>query len=312
LSSEIGIILENVEALLPAVLASAAIISIYIYRNAGKFKRSLTRLKDILEYEAIQKNSAFQKYRVSRDTAYKLVKLGVPINYITFLAFNGIVAVILAGISLKFLNNPALACMSILIWTLFAHQLVDKLYRTRIKAKIDYQAQLMLQLLAQLNQVSGNLVEAIERVIPSTPQPLKRELEMLIIKYRTNHDFDLCLKEFAANVDNGDIETFIHGIILAEEFGTNAHEVITENANVIQERISLRDELTNETKGKKTILYMFMVALPVLFLWLFFNSEDARHTFTQTVKGQYLVSFLAVVEYICWYYDSRKGVAEEL
>jgi len=300
------------EILFPAMLVPAAVISVYVYRNVEKFKRSFTRLKDILEYEATQRDSAFEKYRVSRDTAYKLGKLGAPVNYNTFLALNGVIAIIMAGVCLKFLYNPLLAGLSVVIWMLFSHQLVDKLYRTRIKAKIDCQAQLVLQLLAQLNQVSGNLVEAIERVIPSTPQPLKRELEMLIIKYRTNHDFDQCLKEFAANIDNRDIETFIHGIILAEEFGTNAHEVITENANVIQERISLRDELLNETKGKKTILYMFMVALPVLFLWLFFNSEDARHTFTQTVKGQYLISFLAVVEYICWYYDSRKGVAEEL
>ncbi|KJS02168.1 MAG: hypothetical protein VR68_03920 [Peptococcaceae bacterium BRH_c4a] len=312
MSSEIITMAGIPEILFPAMLVPAAVISVYVYRNVEKFKRSFTRLKDILEYEATQRDSAFEKYRVSRDTAYKLGKLGAPVNYNTFLALNGVIAIIMAGVCLKFLYNPLLAGLSVVIWMLFSHQLVDKLYRTRIKAKIDCQAQLVLQLLAQLNQVSGNLVEAIERVIPSTPQPLKRELEMLIIKYRTNHDFDQCLKEFAANIDNRDIETFIHGIILAEEFGTNAHEVITENANVIQERISLRDELLNETKGKKTILYMFMVALPVLFLWLFFNSEDARHTFTQTVKGQYLISFLAVVEYICWYYDSRKGVAEEL
>jgi len=294
------------------MLVSAAVISIYVYRNADKFKSSLTRLRDILEHQATHREWVFEKYRVSRDTAYKLDKLGAPINYNTFLALNVLIVMMLSGLSAGVLNNPFLAGLSVLMWMFFSHQLVDKLYRTRIKAKIDCQAQLALQLLAQLSQVSGNLVEAIERAIPSTPQPLKKELEMLIIKYRTNHDFDLCLKEFAANIDNGDIEIFIHGIILADQFGTNTDEVITENANVIQERISLRDELINETKGKKTILYMFMVALPVLFLWLFFNSEDARHTFTQTVKGQYLVSFLAVVEYICWYYDSRKGVAEEL
>jgi len=300
------------EIVLPVILAPMAVISVYVYRNADNFKRSFTRLKDILEYEATQRKSAFDKYRVSRDTAYKLIKLGSPLNYNTFLVFSGMIALILAGFCAGVLNNAFLAGISVVLWMLFTHQLVDKLYRSRIKAKIDYQAQLVLQLLAQLNQVSGNLVEAIERVIPSTPQPLKRELEMLIIKYRTNHDFDQCLKEFAANIDNRDIETFIHGIILADQFGTEAHEVISENANVIQERISLREELINETKGKKTILYMFMVALPMLFLFMFFNSADARHTFTQTVKGQYLVSFLAVVEYLCWYYDSRKGVTEEL
>lgn len=312
MSSDINAMAKMPEVFFSAILLPAAIIAVYVSRNIDRFKKSLTKLKDVLEYEATQRDSFFEKYRVSRDTAYKLKRLDAPLNYNTFLAFNAATALILALASIKLLNNPYLAIISAPLWILFSHQLVDRLYRTRVKAKIDAQAQLALQLLAELHQVSDNLLEAIERVIPSTPRPLKSELEMLVLKVRTNQDMDRCLIDFAANIDNRDIETFVHGIILADRYGADTHEVITENASVIRERISLREELVNETKGKKVIIHLFMAALPALFLWLFIGSEDARQVFTQSQKGQCLVAVLGLVEYLCWYFDSRKGVAEEL
>ncbi|MFZ5632139.1 MAG: type II secretion system F family protein [Bacillota bacterium] len=308
----IAVVKTMPEVIIPAVLVAAAVMSICICRNIEKFRRSASRLKEILEYEARQRDSAFTKYKVARDAAYKLNRLGAPVNYNAFLVLNLAISLALAVVSIKVLSNPLLAAILMVIWMLFSHQLVDRLYRTRVKAKIDAQAQLALQLIAELYSVSDNLVQAIERVIPSTPRPLRRDLENLVLQVKTNKDFDRCLLDFAANIDNRDIETFVHGIILAEHFGTETHEVIMKNAEVIRDRIALREELIDETKGKKAIIHLFMIILPVVFLWLFTGSDDARRIFTDTAKGNYLVSLLAVVEYLCWYFDSRKGVAEEL
>ncbi len=310
--NEIRSVLKMPEVLAPAVLMTAAVMSLYVHRNIDKFKRSLTRLKDILEYKATQRDSAFDRYRVSRDTAYKLKRLGTPINYNAFLAGNVLIALALALASFLVLRNPHLTAISPALWMIFSHQMVDKLYRTRVKARIDSQAQLVLQLLAEVYSVSDNLQQAVERVIPSTAQPMRGELEKLILKTKTNEDLNRCLVEFAANLDSRDIETFVHGIILADEFGADAKEVIVKNAEVIRDRMALRDELINETRGKKAVIGLFMVLLPVVFLWLFIGSGEAREIFTGTLKGQLMVAVLALVEYICWYYDSRKGVAEEL
>jgi len=309
---EIETMLKMPEVVLPAALVTASVIAVYVFLNIRQFRRSLTRLRESLEYEALRRDSVFDRYRAARDTSYRMKRLGWPVNYNAFLAVNAAIAVLLAVLSLKILSNPYLAAISPAVWMLFAHQLVDRLYRTRVKAGIESQAQLVLQLLAEIYNVSDNLPQAIERVIPSTPQPLRGELENLVLQVRTNNDFDRCLREFAANIDNRDIEIFVHGIILADEFGTDAHEVISKNAEVIRDRIALREELVNETRGKKAIVGIFMIVLPVIFLWLFFGSEDARQMFTGTAKGQYLVTLLVLVEYICWYFDSRKGVAEEL
>ena len=309
---EIKSMLKIPEAVVPAGLVTAAIMSVSIHRNIDRFRRSATRLKEILEYEATQRDSVFDRYRVSRDTAYKLRRLGAPFNYNTFLAAGVIIALMLSLVSFKALSNPYLGVISPVLWLIFAHQMVDRLYRTRVRSRIDSQAQLALQLLAEVYSVSDNLPQAIERIIPSTPQPLRGELEKLVLKFRTNQDFNQCLIDFAVNIDNRDMETFVHGIILSDQFGSDAQEVIIKNAEVIRERLALREELINETRGKKAVTGIFMVLLPVVFLWLFIGNDEAREIFTGTVKGQYLVTFLVLVEYLCWYLDSRKEVTEEL
>jgi Flp pilus assembly protein TadB len=300
------------ELALPSFLVAAAAITFYIHRNTDKFRAAANKLRDILEYEARERDPIFGKHAVSRDIAYKLDRLGLPFNYNAFLATNVAVSLMLAATSVKLLANPRLAVLTLILWPLFAHQLVDRMYRTRVKAKIDAQAELVLQLLAELDQVSDNLVQAVERVIPATPQPLRDDLEQLILKVQTNEDLDRCLVDFALKTGNRDIETFVHGIVLANHFGTSTHEVILKSAGIIRERIEIREELLNETRGKKVVTYLFMVVLPVIFVWLFTGSEDARKIFTGTAKGQNLVCLLAAAEYICWYFDSRKGVAEEL
>ncbi len=135
---------------------------------------------------------------------------------------------------------------------------------------------------------------------------------MLLLKIKTNEDLHDCLIEFASKIDNSDIKTFVHGIVLANQFGADLKEVITKNAQVIRERLALKEELINEVRGKKVILLIFMAVLPVTFLWLFVGSPDAREVFTGTAKGQYILSILVLTEYLCWYFDSRKGVMEEI
>lgn len=300
------------ETVVPAVLVTAAAIAVYVNCNLETFRKPVFRLGEALKHEARGRDSAFIRYRAARDTAYKLERLGAPVNYGAFLLINVVIALILAVLSVKPLSNPFLAIILAPIWIIFSHQLVDRLYRVRVKAGIDAQAQLVLQLIAELYNVSDNLVQAVERVIPSTSQPLRGELEKLVLQVRTNQDLEQSLLDFAANIDNSDIETFVHGIILAEHFGTETQAVIMKNAEVIRDRMALREELADETKGKKAIIQLFMVVLPVVFLWLFIGSEDARRIFTDTARGNCLVCILAVVEYICWYFNNRKEVVEEL
>lgn len=300
------------EMFIPALLIASAVMAVFAARNIQLFNKSFTKLKDLLVHEAGRGDLFFSRYRVTKDTAFKLKKLDMPFSYSSFLAVNAVISAGLAVLSIILMSNQPLAILSAVLWLLFAHQLVDRLYHKRIKSVIELQAQLMLQLLAELNQVSGNLRQAIERVIPATPQPLKKELEDLILNVNTNRDFDDCLLEFAGNLDNRDINTFVRGIVLSRQYGSDTHEVIKMLSEVVRERMDLREELVNETRGKKAVIYIFMAALPAVFLWMLTGSADAHRVFTETGRGHMLVSLLVITEYLCWYFDGRKGVLEEL
>ncbi|NTW06151.1 MAG: hypothetical protein HGA27_08565 [Peptococcaceae bacterium] len=205
-----------------------------------------------------------------------------------------------------------MAVVTPFIWLIFSHQMVDFLYRRKIKNRIDQQVQLMLQLLAEIYNISDNLAQALEKVVDSCQEPLRGELSKLILNINTNGDLHDSMLEFAANIDNKDVNIFVHGIILANQFGADCGEVISRNAEVIRERIMLREELENETKGKKAIIIIFMILLPAIFIWLFFGFSDAKTVFTDNGKGKHLLVVLLLAEYLCWYFDSRKGVVDEI
>jgi len=300
------------EMYIPSLLIATAGMAVFVAKNIQLFSKPFTNLKGLLVHQADRGDLFFSRYQVTKDTAFKLKKLGMPFSYSAFLTGIAAISAVLAALSLKLLSNQPLAILSVVLWVLFAHQLVDRLYHKRIKSVIELQAQLMLQLLAELCQVSDNLKQAIERVIPATPQPLRKELEDLILNVNTNRDFDECLLEFAGNLDNRDINTFVQGIVLSRQYGSDTHEVIKMVSEVIRERMDLREELVNETRGKKAVIYIFMAALPAVFLWMFTGSADAHRVFTETSKGHTLVSMLVITEYLCWYFDNRKGVTEEL
>ncbi|HBV97392.1 MAG: hypothetical protein JL50_08525 [Peptococcaceae bacterium BICA1-7] len=306
------VLLAVPEIFIPALFIASAIMAVFAARNIQMFSKSFTKLKDLLVHEAVRSDLFFSRHQVTKDTAFKLKKIGMPFSYSAFLTGIAAISAVLAVLSIMLMSNRLLAILSVVLWVLFAHQLVDRLYHKRIKSVIELQAQLMLQLLAELCQVSDNLKQAIERVIPATPQPLKKELEDLILNVNTNRDIDDCLLEFAANLDNRDINTFVHGIVLSRQYGSDTREVIKMASEVVRERMDLREELVNETRGKKAVIYIFMAALPAVFLWMFTGSADARRVFTETTRGHMLVSLLVIAEYLCWYFDGRKGVLEEV
>ncbi len=298
---------------LPAVLSGSALMFFYLYRYKDTYENKNGQIKAFLTlYKSSVVPGKFKEFSLFKITSYKLAKLGFKFTYRIFLYINIVISLFLSGVCKIVLENGVLAVVTLFVWLIFSHQMVDFLYRKKIKNKIDQQVQLMLQLLAEIYSVSDNLVQAFEKVVGSCQEPLRGELTRLILNINTNRDFHSSMLEFASNIDNRDINIFVHGIILANQFGVDCREVISRNAEVIRERMMLREELENETKGKKAIIIIFMLLLPTIFAWLFFGFSDAKTVFTDNGKGKYLLVVLLLTEYLCWYFDSRKGVADEI
>jgi len=249
--------------------------------------------------------------RSKRDTAFKLQRLGIKISYRTFLIITGVVGAFLAAISIVTLNNPLLSVVAFVLTMAFAHGEVDVFYRKR-RAVIDEQAEVALQMLAGLYQVTGDLMDTLKKVSQSTASPLKEELQQVIAEYNAGKDLSAALKDFAFRVDNRDIELFVQGVILSEHYGTDTSRVIKHIAETIRSRLLLRDELKAETRGQSMTINLFLLLVPLAAAAIWIFSPSSREVLIDSTAGKVVLSIVAVVEFAAWYLTRKKGVVEEL
>lgn len=302
--------MSNLLMLLPSVFVSLALIAICIAKNQEMFVGNFKRLREELEAEALNREALFATPGVKKNAEFKLFRLGFNISYKHFLVLNGLVGLLLAAVSIYVFKNPKLAVVSVVVWMLYAHKMLDLVYEKKVKQPMAEQAELILQLLAEVYEVTKDLIESFKMVTPSAKSPLREEMELFIQDYNLNKDINTCLVEFAERVDNRDIETFARGIILSIHYGTDTYAVLRQTADIIRERRELKEELINETKGRNFTTIIFQLALPVALLFLFIKSPAAKNIFLNTPKGQNLLCVVVAVEFISWYFTRHKGVTE--
>ena len=113
-------------------------------------------------------------------------------------------------------------------------------------------------------------------------------------------------------VDNRDFEILCKGIMLSEKYGTDTTAVVREVAEIIRDRIVLREELKNELRGQKLTIDVFLIAIPVVAALLYIFSPEARHTITSTTVGKVIMMILVCIEYAAWRLTRGQWVEEEL
>jgi len=293
------------------VTCALIVLAALAWCAALKSERFLSGVRGLLARAESENVSLFLPPDGKRDTAFKLQRLGIKISYRTFLIITGVVGAFLAAISIVTLNNPLLSVVAFVLTMAFAHGEVDVFYRKR-RAVIDEQAEVALQMLAGLYQVTGDLMDTLKKVSQSTASPLKEELQQVIAEYNAGKDLSAALKDFAFRVDNRDIELFVQGVILSEHYGTDTSRVIKHIAETIRSRLLLRDELKAETRGQSMTINLFLLLVPLAAAAIWIFSPSSREVLIDSTAGKVVLSIVAVVEFAAWYLTRKKGVVEEL
>ncbi|MBF7084371.1 type II secretion system F family protein [Desulfallas sp. Bu1-1] len=278
---------------------------------ALKRERFLSGMRRLLARAESDSVSLFLPPGGKRDTAFKLQRLGIKMSYRAFIILSCAVGAFLGAVAIAALNNPILAVVAFVLTIAFAHGEVDVFYRKR-RAVIDEQAEVALQMLAGLYQVTGDLVDTLKKVSQATASPLKEELQQVIAEYNAGKDLSAVLKDFAYRVDNRDIELFVQGVILSEHYGTDTSRVIKHIAEIIRSRLLLRDELKAETRGQSMTINLFLLLVPLAAAAIWIFSPTSREVLIHSTAGQVVLSVVAVVEFAAWYLTRKKGVVEEL
>lgn len=277
------------EVWLAAVLVTVALLFVV----ASLFK------KDLRDYATRIKEQIEEKYDAPDKPGAKHV--------LTTVALAGV------GVLLGLFLKNVLAAGLLAACAVMYQQQKLVLDARKKRALIDDQAEVALQMVAALHSTMGDLVRALEATAQSVGEPLAGEIRRTVLEYHAGRPLHDALMGLAERTKNRDIDVFVKGVILSEKYGTKTEEVVTDVANIIRDRITLREEIKNEMKGQSTVINLFLLLIPLGLVGSLVFSVDARHTLMNTVGGKGLTCFLIAMEYAAWHISRKMmGVAEDL
>lgn len=292
---EVGAVIE---AKFAAILATLAVLVIFLYLYRNEIYQRLNEYNKKAMYSEARKGSVW--YMLDRTGKSRA-------GFIVVSAMTASAGFVIGLL----LNNLAAALMMAVFAVVFCKKQVELSFRSR-KALIDEQAETALQMIASLFETMGDMVRAIEGAVNCTASPMRDELVRTLVEYKAGKSLTEALEGLAERTDNRDIEVFVKGVVLSEKYGADTAEVVTDVAEVIRDRIVLREELKNEMRGQKLTVNVFLLLLPIVAAGLVIFSHEARHTITATFFGKAMMCFMILVEFGSWYLTRNQGVVEEL
>ena len=222
-----------------------------------------------------------------------------------------VMAAAASAVCLVFLKNFPAAILAFVLMLSFRRRLIDVQTMER-RAMLDEQSEIALQMIASLFDVHQDMIRAFEGAADCVPPPMSDELKRVVVEYRAGKSMNEALADFMNRIENRDFEILCKGIMLSEQYGTDTSAVVQEVAQMIRDRIILREELKNELRGQKLTVDIFLLMIPVVGTLLYVFSPEARHTMTETLVGKGIVLILIAVEYAAWRITRGQWVVENL
>lgn len=177
---------------------------------------------------------------------------------------------------------------------------------------IESQAEVALQLISALYENNRDLMKSIKEAADCIQPPLADELKLTVAEYAAGGSLLKALQNLADRVDNREINVFVKGVVLSEQYGTDTVQVVQNVSSVISDRITLREELRNEMRGQVFNIAIFLTAIPVVVTILMVFFPDARQVLTSTMLGKGVIDFMIVIEYIAWRFGTGQEVIRGL
>lgn len=191
--------------------------------------------------------------------------------------FTAAAAVILAGGGLLFFRSWVLAICLACAAPLYPFTVERTLARKR-RELLGAQFGIALQVMAASLKAGASLRVAVERAAPDLErmlagQPLKpmvRELEQVMRDLNMGFSLEEALVRFRDRLQLEDVTDFVGAVLLCRVRGGNAATVMASIAEIIEDKIAVRQQILTLTAGKRLEGSMLTFAPPTLIglLWL--------------------------------------------
>mgnify|MGYP001164258594 CR=1 FL=1 len=207
-------------------------------------------------------------------------------------------------------KNPLAGALGSFL-TLLYRRRSRELERGNKNAQIEEQAEVALQLITALYENNHDLVRSIDQAGDCIQPPLSDELKRTVTEYYAGKPAMESLKDFADRVNNRDIDVFVKGVTLSEQYGTDTSQVIHDVSSIMADRITLREELRNEMKGQSLTITIFLSVLPLVTIGAMCFPE-MRQVLVDTSLGKSVITLMILMEYIAWHFTHRQAEVDAL
>lgn len=241
--------------LLILILSSILIsLSLWICFFAKMRKRNLqlkNKLISTLSYQSkkSRKSIIFSKIspllenkEFAKKIELNLESAGLEISFADYLGFHFVFLVAL-GFLLYFLTHSLFLSISGGLLSLILPSIILKQMKGRKIKKIEKQLPHFLILLQNAIRAGFSLQQSLEEACKRIPQPLKKELQILIKKLQVGSIIEQALLDFSHQLSSPDMEMIVTAFLIQRQTGGDLNLILDSLYRTISQRINLKYEI---------------------------------------------------------------------
>jgi tight adherence protein B len=166
--------------------------------------------------------------------------------------------------------------------------------RKKREAKMEMQLPDAVDMIVNAMKAGFSLQAAMQFVGQEMAAPLGTEFFRLSEEQRLGVDTRAALLDLEARVGSLDAKMFVTSLLIQRETGGNLSEVLTGLANLIRERVALRERIATLTAEPRATAIILSLLPVVLFFLLFAMNRKFMMPLLTTTTGWWVLGYSAV------------------
>ena len=160
---------------------------------------------------------------------------------------------------------------------------------------------LYINSMASMTSTYQNIALALKETIPTMPQPMKRDLELVALRLENGDSVKAAYRDFNEKYQNSHLLVFHENLDVLNRYGGDIDDVLFSAASAYDNTLSNRQKIINAKTTKIRAFHVLLIYLIIMPFLLMFFSYEYYHMFASSIPGRIinaLIIGLAVLSII--------------
>ncbi|ERM91481.1 type II secretion protein F [Caldanaerobacter subterraneus subsp. yonseiensis KB-1] len=153
-----------------------------------------------------------------------------------------------------------------------------------------------VQDIADYLKISGNIVNALEKVIDTAENPLKDEIKKIVAKVNSGISLYDALKDFARESGSPIVEAWVDSMVFAGQMKANTADICQKMSAKIKERIRQNNKISSFMKSTKSTVVM-IIGITILLMLSTYTSGQMYADALSTPAGKFVLLYI-ILSYV--------------